>query len=90
MHGRLIDELGEYMEQEKIEFEDQMKRLEEIVLTLEKGEAPLDTLLSLYTEGAGLVKACNELLDNAEQTIARLSKGADGLPQESPFEAEGD
>ena len=64
-----------------------MKRLEEIVATLETGEAPLDALLALYEEGAGLIKSCNKLLDTAEQTVVRLSKGEDGTPQETPFEA---
>ncbi|NLB29882.1 MAG: exodeoxyribonuclease VII small subunit [Clostridiales bacterium] len=73
---------------EELTFEASMKRLEEIVTVLETGEATLDTLLSLYEEGAGLVKSCNRMLDTAEQTIVRLSKGEDGLPQESPFEAD--
>ena len=75
------------MAKEKTTFEVSMKRLEEIVATLETGEAPLDTLLALYEEGAGLIKSCNKLLDTAEQTVVRLSKGEDGAPQETPFEA---
>ena len=75
------------MAKEKTTFEASMKRLEEIVATLETGEAPLDTLLALYEEGAGLIKSCNKMLDTAEQTVVRLSKGEDGAPQETPFEA---
>ena len=75
------------MAKEKLTFEASMKRLEEIVATLETGEAPLDTLLALYEEGAGLMKNCNKMLDTAEQTVVRLSKGDDGAPQESPFDA---
>jgi len=75
------------MAKEKTTFETSMKRLEEIVATLETGEAPLDTLLALYEEGAGLIKSCNKMLDTAEQTVVRLSKGEDGAPQETPFEA---
>ena len=75
------------MAKEKTTFEASMKRLEEIVATLETGEAPLDTLLALYEEGAGLIKSCNKMLDTAEQTVVRLSKGEDGAPKETPFEA---
>ena len=74
------------MAKDKLTYEASMKRLEEIVLTLETGEAPLDTLLALYEEGAGLIKSCNKMLDTAEQKVVRLSKGEDGIPQESPFE----
>jgi exodeoxyribonuclease VII small subunit len=58
------------------------------VAALERGEAPLDKLLALYEEGAGLVKTCNKLLDSAEQTVVRLSKGDSGEPIEAPFEAD--
>ena len=75
------------MPKEKLNFETSMKRLEEIASALETGETPLDTLLALYEEGAGLIKTCNKMLDSAEQTVVRLSKGGDGLPQEEPFEA---
>jgi len=35
----------------QMSFEAALARLEEIVRTLEKGEAPLDTSISLYQEG---------------------------------------
>ena len=65
-----------------------MKRLEEIVALLEKGEAPLEESLSLFEEGTGLVRACSKLLDQAEQKVVRLSKGPDGAPVEQEFSAE--
>ena len=69
-------------------FEEMLARLEEIVRALEKGDAPLDASLSLYTEGAELIRKCSAALDAAEQTVVRLRKGADGEPVEMPFEAE--
>ncbi len=78
------------MPQKKSTFEASMKRLEEIVSALENGQAPLDQLLALFEEGAGLIKTCGAMLDNAEQTVVRLSKGADGKPVESPFEETGE
>ena len=69
-------------------FEDNIRRLEEIVRALEAGTAPLDESLALFEEGAGLVKLCQGLLDSAEQKVVKLSKGEDGEPVESPFEEE--
>jgi exodeoxyribonuclease VII small subunit len=50
-------------------FEQAMSRLEEIVLLLENGGAPLDETMELYTEGAKLSALCAARLDKAEQTI---------------------
>ena len=72
----------------KVTFEDKLKRLDEIVKKLEQGDAPLDDALKLFDEGAGLVKQCNTLLDNAEQKVRLIQKGGDGSPQESMFDNE--
>ena len=71
-------------------FEDNIARLEEIVTALEKGDAKLaDSLkLKLFEEGTKLVHDCGAMLDKAEQKVAKLSKGADGAPVESPFISE--
>lgn len=69
-------------------FEDGMKRLEEIVKLLEKGEAPLNQSLELFEEGTSLVKVCGEMLDGAEQRVVKLKKGPDGEPEELPFDEE--
>ena len=49
-------------------FEQMLARLDEIVRSLEKGDAPLEESLSLYTEGAELIRTCTKQLDEAEQT----------------------
>ena len=67
-------------------FEQSLARLEEIVRLLEKGDAPLAESLGLFEEGAGLVKACAQQLDEAEQKVVKLRKSADGSPEELPFE----
>lgn len=67
-------------------FEQSLSRLEEIVRLLERGDAPLGESLGLFEEGAGLVKACSKLLDEAEQKVVQLRKGPDGAPEELPFE----
>ena len=73
---------------EKMSFEQAVARIEEIVRALEKGDAPLDTALSLFEEGTGLIKTCGKMLDEAEQKVVRLRKGADGEPEDLPFDAE--
>ena len=72
----------------ELTFEQMLARLDEIVRSLEKGDAPLEESLALYTEGAELIKRCTDQLNSAEQTVVRLQKGADGAPTELPFEAE--
>ena len=67
-------------------FEQSLARLEEIVKLLEKGDAPLSESLSLFEEGAGLIKSCGALLDEAEQKVVQLRRGEDGAPEELPFE----
>jgi len=69
-------------------FEQALARLEAIVAELERGEAPLDALLALYSEGAELIRGCTKQLDAAEQTVVKLAKGADGEPVESPFDGD--
>ena len=75
------------MEQSK-SFETAMKRLEEIVRTMERGEMPLEQSLALFEEGTALVRSCAQMLDDAEMKIVKLMKGADGQPVEQEYEDE--
>ena len=74
------------MAKKEMSFEDSLARLEEIVKLLEKGDAPLAESLGLFEEGAGLIRECGKLLDEAEQKVVQLRKGPDGAPEELPFE----
>lgn len=74
---------------EKMSFEQAIVRIDDIVKTLEKGDAPLEQSLTLFEEGTSLIKFCGKLLDNAEQKVVRLQKGPDGEPEETAFEADG-
>lgn len=67
-------------------FEESINRLDEIVRSLEKGDAPLSESLKLFEEGTGLIANCDKLLNDAEQMVVKLKKGADGEPVELPFE----
>ena len=57
---------------ESVSFEEALTRLGEIVKLLENGQAPLEQALSLYEEGVGLVRLCNDRLDGAEKKIREL------------------
>ena len=70
----------------KLTFEEKMKRLEEIASALEKGDAALDDSLKLFEEGTKLIAECSRQLETAEQKVVKLMKGADGAPQELPFD----
>jgi len=76
------------MSAKKVTFEQQLTRLEEIVAALEKGDAQLADSLKLFEEGTKLIAACAKQLDQAEQQVVKLMKGADGAPVERPFDEE--
>ena len=76
------------MKENELSFEDAMKRLDEIVSGLEKGDVTLQDSMTLFEEGTGLIRRCSELLDRAEQQVVQLRKGPDGAPEELPFDAE--
>ncbi|MBQ8718491.1 MAG: exodeoxyribonuclease VII small subunit [Clostridia bacterium] len=59
-------------------FEQNLKRLDEIVALLEKDSVPLDELLRLYEEGVGLIRLCNTQLDSAQQKVKLLQISPDG------------
>jgi len=67
-------------------FEDAMKRLEEIVEKLEKGDLPLEEAMSAFSEGVGLVRLCHEKLEEAEKKVQLLVQGEDGRWVAAPFE----
>ena len=73
------------MSGKKETFEQKLFRLEEIVAALEKGDAPLADSLKLFEEGTKLIADCSKQLDQAEQQVVKLMKGADGAPVELPF-----
>ena len=72
----------------KKSFEENMTRLEQIVRTLERGEAPLEDSLKLFQEGTALVASCGKLLDEAEFAVKKIVPGADCAPTEEVFHDE--
>lgn len=73
------------MAEKKLTFEQAVSRLEEIVAQLEAGDRPLEVSLSLYEEGAKLMKQCTAILDKAEQKVTKLRTDDNGELVEEPF-----
>jgi len=69
-------------------FEAAIARLDEIVKALERGQTPLDEALALFEEGTRLLATCGKQLDEAEQHVVRLMKGADDAPVETLFDTQ--
>jgi exodeoxyribonuclease VII small subunit len=81
-------DIGETSTVDQLSFEDALKRLEEIVRTLEKGDAPLDQSIELYQEGDRLRRHCEARLKDAQARIEQIAFGADGKPIGlKPFDA---
>ena len=72
----------------ELSFEAALARLEEIVRTLERGEAPLDQSIELYQEGDRLKRHCEARLKAAQARIEQIAFASDGSPRGvTPFDA---
>ena len=58
-------------------YEQSVKRLEEIVSTLESGNLSLDDSLKLYEEGAVLSENCRKMLSQAKLKIKNINEVAE-------------
>jgi len=65
-----------------LNFEEAMKKLEEIANELEKNDLDLDASVSKFEEGMKLSKQCSQMLEEAEKKITILLKTEDGLVEE--------
>lgn len=59
-------------------FEDSVRRVEEIVRSLEAEELPLDQALRLFEEGIACLREASLELSKAEQAVRVLRESADG------------
>ena len=57
---------------DNLSFEESLEQLEEIVNKLEKGDVPLDDAIDEFNNAMQLVKICNEKLNKAEESIAKI------------------
>ena len=71
----------------KDNFEESMKKLENIVTELENGNLNLDESVQKFEEGMKIAKQCNNILEDAEKKITILL-AKDGELKEENFETE--
>lgn len=76
------------MNEKNTTFEANLKRLEQIVRAMERGDVALDESLKLFQEGTELVRVCGKLLDEAELQVKMIMAGPDGMPIEEVFDNE--
>ncbi|MGA7521751.1 MAG: exodeoxyribonuclease VII small subunit [Acidobacteriaceae bacterium] len=70
-------------------FEDSLKKLEEIVAQLERGDVPLEESIKLFEEGTRLSAECRKQLEEAEGKVEMLVKQRDGSMKREPFGKQG-
>ena len=62
-------------------FESALEDLEQVVEQLESGELSLEDSLAAFEKGVGLVKFCNQKLNEVEKKIGLLVKDKEGRLQ---------
>jgi len=73
----------------KLPFERAIEELESIVKRLEEGKVPLEESVAIYERGEALKKRCQELLDQAEARVQKITLNAAGKPTGSePLDVE--
>ncbi len=58
----------------KLNFEDTLSKLEDIIRQMEEGGQPLEKMLDQFEEGTKLVEQCRKALDQAELRVSVLMK----------------
>jgi exodeoxyribonuclease VII small subunit len=71
-------------------FETSMKKLEEIVSTLESGTLSLDDSIKAFEEGVKHAAFCGKKLDDAERRVEKLVRLKDGSYRREQFGADDD
>lgn len=71
-----------------VDFEKKLKRLEEIVHKMEKGDLSLEESLKIFEEGVKLSRECNTKLGEAEAQVKILvGQNPDGSDKFENFES---
>lgn len=69
----------------ELSFEEAMKELESVVVSLENGDLTLEDALGMFEKGIKLTALCNKKLDTAEKKISVLLENKDGTFKEKDF-----
>ena len=67
-------------------FEESLKKLEEIVAQLERGDLALEDSVRLFEEGTQLSAECRKQLEEAEGKVEMLVKQREGAMKREKFE----
>ncbi|MHB8281615.1 MAG: exodeoxyribonuclease VII small subunit [bacterium] len=70
----------------KLSFEEALKKLEENVANLEKGDLGLEESLKIYEEGVVYSKYCIDKLDAAEKKVEELMSDKNGRLKIKPLD----
>ena len=68
-----------------MKFEEGLRKLENIVSTLDEGQVSLDDALALFKEGLSLTKELSKTLDDIERKVEILVRKDDGSVERKPF-----
>jgi exodeoxyribonuclease VII small subunit len=68
------------------QFEEALKRLQDLVEKLEKGDLPLEEAMECFSEGIRTAQFCHKKLEEAENKVQLLLKDQQGEWKSAPFE----
>jgi exodeoxyribonuclease VII small subunit len=68
-----------------MKFEQGLRKLEDIVNTLDEGQVSLDQALNLFKEGLHLSGELSKTLDDIERKVEIIIKKDDGSVEKKPF-----
>lgn len=67
--------------EEKLNFEDSLALVEQLVSSLERGEMKLDDSITAFEKSSELLKFCQKSLSQAEKKIEILLQNEQGKPE---------
>jgi len=73
---------------EQMSFEESLGELENIVKSLETGQAPLEQSIDHYERGIALKKHCEKKLGEAQAKIEKITAAKDGKISTTPLDDE--
>lgn len=74
------------MAEEKQNFEDSLRKLEQLVSEMESGQLPLDEMMRRFEEGQKLAASCTRELDAIRRRIEKVVSTPNDPPQIEPLE----
>ena len=74
---------------EEINFEEAIKKLEQITAELEKGDLSLDESVKKFEKGIKISKECNKILEDSEKKINILINNDGNITEENFLPKEG-